>query len=521
MRSASLKTASAKGRPLTSANPTGRPVQRVDLGAQPRPRGAVVREQVERPRERRRGGLVPGHEQRHDLVAHLLVAHAAAALLVARGEQPAQEVGPREPGGAASAIILATRSSITGERLLELARARPGHEDWPAEPRRQRLGVRAQRRRRVVAGLVERALGPELQEQRERARLLVHPLEARRDCRADRVGVLERVGVEERAPRDRHRDAGRLAQHVDRRAVAQPVGRARRRHAHRLRVLAEAIVLGECARHQPPLPPPPQLAVAREQALARDGLERGLQHRRSSLRLRDEQIVQRLGRRHDRHVRAGRLHAHASPPSRPSRQQAEHVVAQGRHVPDDRAGAREEGEVSKAAMRRTIAKRRRAVCGATRGGLRWPGDWRSGMLALDAPRGSPSDGLARRDRGGSRVRRGRVLDADWRRTSTCSPRPRRARVARRPPGRAGPRPAVARAARARRPRAVGAAGRAAPPRRGSAARPRPAARGRAARPSTPARAPPTAHPRSSSRTWRGRGASSRTVATSTSPSAAR
>ena len=51
----------------------------------------MVRQLGERPRERGRGGLVAGHQERHQLVAQLLVGHRRA-VLVARLEQHAEDV---------------------------------------------------------------------------------------------------------------------------------------------------------------------------------------------------------------------------------------------------------------------------------------------------------------------------------------------------------------------------------------------------------------------------------------------
>ena len=77
----------------------GLAAERVDLGPQLRTRTFVAREQHEAPRERRRRRLVPGDEQRDDLVAHLFVAHARAVLVVGR-EEAREQIGPVEARGA-------------------------------------------------------------------------------------------------------------------------------------------------------------------------------------------------------------------------------------------------------------------------------------------------------------------------------------------------------------------------------------------------------------------------------------
>ena len=63
----------------------------VDLGLQTLELARVPQQQVERPRERRRGRLVPGDEQGDQLVAQLDVGHRPA-LLVARLEQDREHV---------------------------------------------------------------------------------------------------------------------------------------------------------------------------------------------------------------------------------------------------------------------------------------------------------------------------------------------------------------------------------------------------------------------------------------------
>ena len=52
----------------------------------------MLREHVPRPRQGHRGGLVPGHVQRHDLVAHLPRRHPCAVVRILRLDQDREEI---------------------------------------------------------------------------------------------------------------------------------------------------------------------------------------------------------------------------------------------------------------------------------------------------------------------------------------------------------------------------------------------------------------------------------------------
>jgi len=64
----------------------------VGFGLQPRLGLGMLTDEIPRPRERRRGGLVPRNDQRQYLVDQLLVAHGLVRLAIAAGHQHAQEV---------------------------------------------------------------------------------------------------------------------------------------------------------------------------------------------------------------------------------------------------------------------------------------------------------------------------------------------------------------------------------------------------------------------------------------------
>ena len=78
---------------------------------------------VDRPGQRRRGGLVAGHHQGHQLLDDLLVVHGLA-VLVARGDQQAADVLPRLAGASLVDLLV--------EEAVHL-----GHEAPEAPPRRE------------------------------------------------------------------------------------------------------------------------------------------------------------------------------------------------------------------------------------------------------------------------------------------------------------------------------------------------------------------------------------------------
>ena len=91
-RSASLNT-QARNSSCRQIGERGRATaQRIDTGACTRVQRWITRQRVQRPRQPVGGGLVAGDEEREDLVAHLLVAHAGAVALVARFEQVREQV---------------------------------------------------------------------------------------------------------------------------------------------------------------------------------------------------------------------------------------------------------------------------------------------------------------------------------------------------------------------------------------------------------------------------------------------
>ena len=62
-----------------------------ELALEASERGGVVKQQIERPREAGRGGLVAGEQQGHQLVAELAITHLRA-VLEARGQQQGEDV---------------------------------------------------------------------------------------------------------------------------------------------------------------------------------------------------------------------------------------------------------------------------------------------------------------------------------------------------------------------------------------------------------------------------------------------
>src|SRR4051812_24279208 len=118
-----------------------------------RERGGRAHELLEAPRERRGGRLVPGDEQRDELVAQLAVGHRPAGL-VARREQHGHHVVALHAGAAA---LVDQREDEGVGAVADLDEALPGGEpaEVAAEQRQQR-----ERRRAEVEQLLQR--GPQL-----------------------------------------------------------------------------------------------------------------------------------------------------------------------------------------------------------------------------------------------------------------------------------------------------------------------------------------------------------------------
>jgi hypothetical protein len=170
-----------------------RPVAGVDLGLQAGEHRRRAGQPLERPRERRRRRLVPGDEQRHELVAQLDRAHLGA-VLVPGGEEHREHVVARGRGTGVGAAL--------GDEV-EQERVDLGLERVEARPRRHA----AQR-------------GHDLVEDRRRAHA---PLEDGGQLRAQGVHARARVEPEDRAEDDLERQ--RLEPRVQGdRGVARPRG---------------------------------------------------------------------------------------------------------------------------------------------------------------------------------------------------------------------------------------------------------------------------------------------------------
>ena len=164
----------------------------VDLGVQRRLDVGRAAEQVPGPGQRVGGRLVAGEEDRHRLVAHLLIGHPAAIVFVLRGEQHRQQVA-----------VIAAAGAAVGDHAV----------DDRVEPRARHAGAAQLRHRQPLEHVGER--------QHHHPERFHH----RGQRLADRGGLRLDVDVEQRLADDRQRQAVHLARDVERRAVA-PARRA-------------------------------------------------------------------------------------------------------------------------------------------------------------------------------------------------------------------------------------------------------------------------------------------------------
>ena len=82
----------------------------------------MAHQPLEGPRQRRGGGLVTGHQQRHQLVAQLLVRHRAAVLVPGQEQQRQDVVALLEPRVAAAGADQIDQLAV--HRLERAAEAR-------------------------------------------------------------------------------------------------------------------------------------------------------------------------------------------------------------------------------------------------------------------------------------------------------------------------------------------------------------------------------------------------------------
>ena len=122
----------------------GRVEVRVVAVAQPRGHARVAREPLERPGERAGGRLVPGGEQRHDLVAQLVLGRAGGDQLVDHGRCRGAGRGARGSPPAAArrrarprARTAPRRRAARRERERDQARQRRRHVERLADRRAQ------------------------------------------------------------------------------------------------------------------------------------------------------------------------------------------------------------------------------------------------------------------------------------------------------------------------------------------------------------------------------------------------
>ena len=139
----------------------------VDLGHEPVEHARMAQQQVERPGERRRRGLVPREQERHELVADLAVVHPAA-ILEARADQQREDVLAR---------VGAARRDLLGEQDVDLVRR--ARAAGRADPVRRRV-VRGARRTAGRATPCPRAIAPRRPASRSRRSGSATPNTARR-----------------------------------------------------------------------------------------------------------------------------------------------------------------------------------------------------------------------------------------------------------------------------------------------------------------------------------------------------
>ena len=198
----------------------------------------ILREQVPGPRERVGRRLVAGEEERHRLVAQLLVGHTPAVALLVHGQEEHREQ---------VAAVTASPPALLDDAV-----------DDAVEPRACALEAAALRERQL------------LQKLREREHQVAEEVHHLRERRADLVGVRLDVGVEERLADDRERESHHLFRDVERLAVAparRSLGGELRHHA---RVGAYALPV-EGGLGESPLAAV-ELALARQKPFAQETL---------------------------------------------------------------------------------------------------------------------------------------------------------------------------------------------------------------------------------------------------------
>ena len=209
----------------------------VELAAQAAFDLAVLRQQVPRPRERVRRGLVAGQEDRHGLVAKLLVGHAPAVALLVLSHQ---EHGQQVPAVASLPSVVLDQPV---DDRVELSLGSP-------EPHRR--GDRQPLEQRAV-----------------RCRHPVEEPQRGRQGGAHPRGVLpSEVRVEKRLSDDRQRQARHLRVHVDDVAVSPSLREIPRRAGHHVRVAGDARGMERRLGH--PALAPVEVALAGEQPVAQD-----------------------------------------------------------------------------------------------------------------------------------------------------------------------------------------------------------------------------------------------------------
>jgi hypothetical protein len=239
---------------------------------------------------------VAGHEEGDRLVADLPVGHASPVVLVLRLEQAREKVVAREARRAPLVDQALDGLVEVGDRRAKPGPARSGEQDRRAQHLRQRRAVRLEARGDPALTLLDHVADAHLERQPRGAEVFVRPVERDGERVAEGVGLVEGVGVEERLAHDRHRDPRHLAAEIDRPPVAPAAGRPRDDVGHDADILRDDLGLEERG-HQLALPPP-EIALAGEETLARERVEDEPQGRRLFERARplDEDVV-RGGRR--------------------------------------------------------------------------------------------------------------------------------------------------------------------------------------------------------------------------------
>ena len=299
----------------------------VGLGLYARPRLRVLAEEVERPRERVCRGLVPRHEERRRLVADLLVAHplAAPALAVAREEQAREQIGALPRIGPTLVDERLQPSVHEAYRGDERRVVTPWEEHGAAQRLLDAVPQVHEGRRHVGVGLLEPFDEGDLQREERGGEMRVDPLQGDGERLAELLRLGVGVGAEQRARHDPHRDARHLVREIDRRPVLHAREGAQGHGVHRARIAGE-LARVEQGRRQATLPPP-QLALAREEPLAREVVQEDPEAGRLLERARvlDQDRVRRLRRARDEHLAVQETDARQGP-RRSSRAQEREAI---------------------------------------------------------------------------------------------------------------------------------------------------------------------------------------------------